>query len=415
MHAGVRAPVDRALIQDGPELRLVTASGVTPPRWRAEVRLPGMPALLRLDERDCLLWYATAPEGPQAVMLDGSTGTVRWAITAGGPGLDRPDPRDAAGPGPAVFATLGPETLYVVHAGGEVTALSLADGREVWQRRAPGPLTSVTAVLYDEMGLVLAGERRPQTAGPEHGLVVLDPADGRTLLRMVPQRGGPVAWVAPGPLGSVIYGTASSVEGVDLPGGTLLFASVSGPTARGWVSGQHVVVESPAGAVGEGPNPLRAVRTTDGAISAPFDVPIGGEWNRVELEDLHVDDGRLFAHYGQRIVRYDAAGTVLGADMVSDRHDYRWLFVAEDRLVLVSRFKREIVAGEAGRQAKNIYRLYALSSNCKLLGEPYQLPPLGQRLQRAVLIDGWLLLSTPSQTLALALSDDVAAEPGPGD
>ena len=117
-----------------------------------------------------------------------------------------------------------------------------------------------------------------------------------------------------------------------------------------------------------------------------------------------VDGGRIFAHYGQRIIRFDLSGALLGADIVSDQRDYRWLLVAEDRLPLVSRLKREqvVLAGQAGRQTKHVYRLYSLSENCKLMGEAVQLPPLPERVRHASVIDGWLLLATPSSTLAVA-------------
>jgi outer membrane protein assembly factor BamB len=412
MEPGRPPPPDRALLQDGPELLLIVAGGpaIAEPAWRTEVRLPGTPTILRLDEHECLLWYASAPEGPQAVMLDGATGEVKWTTPPWKAAVrerNRARQQDFDADGVRIFATLGPETLYVAHSGGEMFALSLADGRTVrWHHRGQVPLPALREMVFHESGLLLAGDRRSETADPAPAVAILDPTDGRIMVRIEPQVAAEIAWVTVGPLGSVVFGTAGGVEGADLFGGELLFANVTAAamqTRRGWDAGPAVVVEGLAAAVGEGFNPLRAISATDGSVSDPFDVPIGGEWNRVKLEDLTVDDGRIFAHYGQRIVRYDTSGRVLGADVISDEHDYRWLFVAEDRLVLVSRFKREIVAGEAGREASNVYRLYPLSGNCKLVGEAYQLPSIRQRLQHAVLIDGWLLMSTPNQTLALAL------------
>ena len=93
---------------------------------------------------------------------------------------------------------------------------------------------------------------------------------------------------------------------------------------------------------------------------------------------------------------------MLGADIISDPRDYKWLLPASDRLLLVSRLRSEQIQGEEGRQTQHTYRLYSLSQNCKLLGEGFQLPSLPQRLERAAVVDGWLLLSTSSSTLAVA-------------
>ncbi len=143
----------------------------------------------------------------------------------------------------------------------------------------------------------------------------------------------------------------------------------------------------------------------DGSISNAFDSPADGQFNRTGPREVLIDEGRIFALYGRRVVRFHTSGAVLGADMISDQHDFRWLFATGDRLLVVSRFKSEpvIVPGQAGRRHQHTYRLYALSKNCKLLGEAFQLPPLATSLQRAAVIEGWLLLSTTKATIAVPL------------
>ncbi len=91
--------------------------------------------------------------------------------------------------------------------------------------------------------------------------------------------------------------------------------------------------------------------------------------------------------------------------MVGAPRDYKWLLPTGDRLVVISRYKSEQVTipGQSGRQTQHTYRLYALSENCKLMGEVFQLPSLPQRLQQAVVIDGWVFLSTAASTVAVAV------------
>ena len=137
-------------------------------------------------------------------------------------------------------------------------------------------------------------------------------------------------------------------------------------------------------------------------LAPPFDMPQRGEWNRLDLRALLVNDGRIFARYGERVVRFSSAGKVLGADVVSDRRDFRWLIRAADRLLAVSLFRSEQVPAEV-RRTQHIYRVYGLSENCRLMGEAVELPPMTERLEQVVAIDGWLLLSTATGTFAVPM------------
>ncbi|MHC4419571.1 MAG: hypothetical protein ACYS1E_03135 [Planctomycetota bacterium] len=78
---------------------------------------------------------------------------------------------------------------------------------------------------------------------------------------------------------------------------------------------------------------------------------------------------------------------------------------AAQPMLLVSRFKSEqvMVPAESRRRTEHTYRVYAVSENCGLVDETVQLPPLTERLGAAAVMDNWLLLSTSSETLAVAL------------
>ena len=145
----------------------------------------------------------------------------------------------------------------------------------------------------------------------------------------------------------------------------------------------------------------------DGSVSEPFEAPVRGEWDPLELRQLMIASDRVIAHYPQRIVAYDAsAGAIAGADVVSDDRDYRWLLPAQDQFVLISsRTLQSPIPDQPGRRTQQwTYLIYVLSDNCKLLGEPAKLPTLNDRVQQAAVIDGWLLLSTQSETLSIPMS-----------
>ena len=88
----------------------------------------------------------------------------------------------------------------------------------------------------------------------------------------------------------------------------------------------------------------------------------------------------------------------------------RWLLPAQDRLILINSRAAQSVAGEQGgrRTQQWIYRIYALSENCRVIGEPRELLPLGDRIRHATAIDGWLLFSTQTETLAILAQQNTA-------
>ena len=55
------------------------------------------------------------------------------------------------------------------------------------------------------------------------------------------------------------------------------------------------------------------------------------------------------------------------------------------------------------RRTHQIYRVYALSDNCRLIGEVLELPPMAEPLEHAALVDGWLLLSTATGSVAVPM------------
>ncbi len=308
-----------------------------------------------------------------------------------------------------VLPLIAGRMVAAVRRSGEAAALDLDNPKGWrWQHTDVPLLDRVYQAHMIDSALVLAGLRRTADGTHAGAVVVLDPETGRVIGEFSPRAGSVVRWMVLGPLGVLVYGNAAGVEAVVLPAGRPLWAITSPDllaTPRGWAFDGSVLVESPAARPGEGPNPLRAIRPDDGSMTEAFGAPARGEWDRVDLREVVVDDGRIFGLYGQRVVRFAPDGTVMGADVISDQRNYRWVLPGEERLVLVSLFTSEQVLqqGVSRGRTEHTYRLYTLSPDCKLLGEPIQLPPLAERLEAAALVDGRLLLSAGSHTLAVGL------------
>lgn len=416
--AAAVAQPDRVLLYDPPQLAMIHDPGAEPD-WVTVLGILGEPSVLRFDGESIVLWVSAPGDDPQIIALDPVDGSHRWMTSLFGElsGRRVPGPVQAAAevmPGgkpldPTEVLPLAGRALVFVRRSGHVVALDPDDGRKViWQRQDVPVLDQVHLAAMSDSAVVLAGtSRSPKTGEPVGRVVALDPATGETLYEIAPRQGAPVRWMEIGPLGLLTFGNAAGIETFDMHTGESCWALVgqdAAGTPRGWVVGGLLIAESPTNRPGDVSNPLRAIRLLDGEATDPFDAPDRGEWDRLDLRDVVVDQGRIFGHYGGRVVLFDESGAVLGADVVSDQRDYEWLLPTEDRILVVSRFKSEPVPRATRRQTEYTYRLYALSSNCKLIGESFQLPVLTERLEEAAVIDGWLLVSTGSETIAVSSS-----------
>ena len=425
-------PPDRALFRAGDAVRLVN-SNENPSAGLWTSTFPGpaqVPQVLAFNQHDVLLWLKSDPQDPKAVMINAADGVARWttprlsevlADPVRDMGRSRPirdqmpdgEPFDPAETLPLV----SDQILVLVQRTGGVVALDRRDGTSVrWQKKQT--LEQVHFASLHEAALVLAGMvREPGVDGARPTLapriIVIDPSTGEIIhdettvsldLGRSPVSG--VKWLRVTPMGQLVFGTTGGLHAVDLYSGKRLWSN-SGYAAldshRGWHfdSGAGVLI------LEDQRNRLRSVDLRNGSISEPFEVPMRGEWDPLELRSLQIVGGRVVALYPQRVVVYDPAnGTLVGSDVVSDDRDYRFLLPAEDALVLVnSRAMQAPLPDQPGRRAQQWeYLVYVLSENGKVLAEPLKLDKaLTERVQQAALIDGWLLLSTSADSVAIPM------------
>ncbi len=418
-YPGVRlaAPTDRMLLYDGDHLRMIRSAGLGT-LWSVQLRQRVDPHILQFD-RDRLLLWVVAPDGDaQAVMFDLSKRGARlWAtpwmneVLGKPPVLSRRDGRP--GQRSPEQAPLNPgeclplicrNLLVVVRRSGDSVAFDLADrGRQRWKAEPRLALDRVALVLLHDFAMVLGGSRFGAGEDePVARLLLVDLATGRQLREITPVDGASVRWMAAGPLGELLYGTAAGIEMLQLPSGRSLWSNLSVAARgvrRGWPVQGSVIIQTQTDRRQGPSNPLRAIKLANGIMSDPFALPARRGWDPSVLNRIVLDDRRVFAMFGERIVRFDASGEVLGADSISDERDYKWLLPTDDRLVLISR--SESRQGRR-RRTQHTYRVYSLSENCKLMGDSVELPPVSEPFDRAAVIDGWILLSSPSETVAIA-------------
>ncbi len=413
-----RSP-DGFLIFDGIEIAMRSADGLQE-LWRTTLDDPA-PQLLHLDQEQAILWFGTDQDDPRAIGLDARTGAERWSTPRLGRYLGEPvsDLIRERGvreqmPGGEPFnpketlPLLSRDRLIIVQRSGGVLSFDLRDPAEPqWGQLAL--LEQVHLAEVHDFGIVLAGLQRqpdspvsPAVLAPR--ILILDPEDGTVRHEIRPIGRSGVRWMSVGPLATLVYGTAEGMEAVDLLTGTKRWTNQAYETMEtqsGWPVDDLVLIEDREGS-------LRAVDLERGSVSDRFVPPLQGDWDPLELQDVLIADGRLYARYRERVVQYDGQGRALGADVTTDSRDYDWVLPVEDGLLVLSRFQTEqaIIPDRSGRVTQHSYRIYRLAPDCKLRDESYVLPPITQRLVQVETIDGWILLSTPTETLAIPLPEE---------
>jgi hypothetical protein len=317
------------------------------------------------------------------------------------------------------------DSVILVQRSGAMAALSATDGKTVMWSHGP-ILQQVHFALLRDGVLVLAGLARDVDAGQPRRenadaqqvapgwsprIAVLDPQSGRPafgsdgMIRL-PGRAG-VKWMVISPLGTLVYGSAETMEAFNLWSGERLWANAASAAVdsqHAWCTDRMVVFEDQR-------TRLRSVRLADGVVSESFEPPLRGEWDPMELRDMLVAGDLVIGHYRQRIVMYDPqTGRVAGADAVTEDRDFKWLVRAEDRLLAVSTASFQGTGNGPGGAPQNLrrvqygYKVYAMSLNGKAMSTvatPRE--PLPERVQQVFAIDNWLLLSTLTDTLAVPM------------
>lgn len=390
--------------------------------WTTKIGQAGW-ELLGVFEGAAILWQRSPMQNPHAVAVNLADGKTRWAT----PNLEQLErnatdqirrergnvdlmPNGLPLNLGEVLPILTESTLLLVRRTGEVYAVDLRLGEPIVTIAAQ-TLDEIHAVHETDRGLVLVGRSAPfgqHAVGAERvpAVLLVNHASKENVLRFEPAGSMGIVWSAITETGELVYGTESGVELVNLNTGERRWRqrdSAALGSRRGWVTGDDVLFEDSNGS-------LRSVALRTGALSEPFHRPrstFGGDSS--PLVDVVIDRGMIYAQFADRIVRVSVDGTVLGADVISDERDYRWLFPATDRLVLVSKVgtQQVMTTGSPVRRTEHFYRLYTLSESCAVVDEGLNLgtPDKGmvEPIRDVALMDRWLFISTGSTTLAVPM------------
>jgi outer membrane protein assembly factor BamB len=408
-------PRDAALLlNDDGDLQLIRSPSLKP-AWTTSTEANRL-EIIRWTDESILLWNGMDTADPFAMYVDTATGQVRWisapleeltgeqiaAIGRQKP-LRRTLPNGMDVDLRETLPIVVDETLVLVRRDGRMIGVDLADGKTVLWTINQG-LEEVHFVSVVDGAVVLAGVSRRLPSDPDAYPAVAvmwshQAGEIATVLR--PYDDAPIIWMQATGHGRIAIGTEMGIELLEPRSCTWAWTNLSyagRSTLRAWCTSDHLLVEDRTNAV-------RSFALADGSVAGTFDVSSRGEWDPLNLQEMIVDGDRLFAVYRDRFLRYTPAGEIEGADMVNTDRKYMWGFPAKNRVVVVSEHRREQqpLPDRSGRRTVRVYQVFQFSPNGKLEGRMVGLDPILERLERASLIDGWLLLSMSNKTITLPM------------
>jgi outer membrane protein assembly factor BamB len=409
-------------VGDGALMRLdarpEARDGVAPlePMWR-----------LRLDDRDptvlhagerIVLWQSLPGVTESAMVIDPTSGVVElstprtaelWA--AGEGGAERPGAVTTPDGGAFVSAQVLPlcdgETLALVRRNGDLARFAVGGPREE-PRLVRGALQQVFCASLDD-GVLALGGRGGQRNDPRPLAIFLDARSLEKLHSIEPVSGQEVRWVRASALGELFMGTASGIErwttGADgVPRAELVTTTndVVATDAPILLGPRLVVLDR-----NDRPLLLPVFEGPIAAVEEPEPVMPDEFGQSLSLRGLLPLPEGLLIHLEHRCILLGHDGSIVGVDSTAGERNFTFVLPTRDALLQFNGLGGRQVPG-AGAGTFRIDFSYLVqrldpAKGLRLDGVPLEVRCPNQRADRALVVDGWLLLSSSQGTTAVPL------------
>lgn len=382
--------------------------------WEAPLATTSHPTLIACDDRTAVVEFAD--DGDRVQVYDLETGRLRWQTTPLQERLlqfrngDVPrrhiqvsvngERRSISPFDVLTFATTS--GLIAIGRSGGMIHFSFDDPETEPLWAADHALSVVHHAAVHELAIVLAGEARTREArGETTGQVLLiNPVNGEAFARSDFPADLTIRWLRVTPGGQAIVATDRFIRSIDLCNGSVLWENrvehLVEEAERAWVLGDFVVVCDSA-------TTIRSIRLDTGAPVENFQPRAALTWDPKLLIDLHGIGDRVLAHYMERLAWFDRDGVIDGQDQVTQERDYAHVAIGDSVVFALSHVRREPGFGsQRNRPSQQHWNvIYTFSDNGKLLTGTHEFPTGGLPPQVVWGIDGWLLISEETSTIAL--------------
>ncbi|MFM7132870.1 MAG: tetratricopeptide repeat protein, partial [Planctomycetota bacterium] len=384
---------------------------------------------LRLDDRDPLvvwaaerivLWQSVAAIGESLLILDPATGVparpaIRgsdlWEasklITADQPGAQFNPDGGSFQPG-RIRPLCDGKSVHLVRANGDLARIGLEspDAEPKLMRRALG----VIFVSVLENGFLVIGGRDGSRDDARATVRVLDAATLEERARFEPRSASDVRWIRTTPLGEIYVGTVAGVEGWMLSpdGGARPFLASDDP--------ECVQTSGPAIALG-------ASLMVRDRVDVPLRIPIlGGDPEIVVLPEPPMGRSRtmrgmrlleegLLLHAEDRIALVAHDGALAGIDVAARERNFVFALPTRSSVLQIDGLgarQNEDVGGSARIEFAYVLQALSRTAGLRLEGDAFEVLCPNQRVDRAQVVDGWLLMSNVMGTTAVRFPSNPA-------
>lgn len=388
---------------------------------------------LRLDDRDPLIlhagerivvWQAVSGGLEYALILNAATGAVElatgrgeevWSSVARAGGGDRPDSTTTPDGGAFIASQVLPlcdgESLILVRRNGDAARYAIADTQQ-----PPTLVRETLAQVYAASindGLVTLGGRGGSKVDPRPTVKVLDARTLEERVSFEPSSREDVRWAFSTALGEIFVGTSSGIErwiiGADgKPMPVLVTRSAECSDAAGpMLLGSSLVV------LDRNDRPLR-IPLFEGGIGA-FELPESTDFGAPSLRGLIPVREGLLIHAENRIILRGPNGDILGMDLIAGELNFAFALPAEPGVFILNGLGgRQILGAAAGTFRVDFPYLAQLLSTklgLRMVGAPFEIRCQSQRADRAMAVDGWILMSSSQGITAVSMPVEAPAAP----
>lgn len=406
-------------LQEGALVRLAPSD--LSPTWR-----------LRLDDRDPLvlwaresivLWQLASsnglrdPEGPgSALVVDPASGTILFSTPragelwksdgAGAVGLDPASP-----PSAQVLPFCDGDSILLVRRTGDLARFSVREPRVTpIVRRAVLPQVD-SAILY-QGALVVAG-RRVEPSGVEGAriadgtlratVVVLDPATLEERHRLEPVTGPDVLWAFATALDEVFVGTAGGVERWVPDARGALRPSFATTSSECMATRSPTLLGGALLVTDRNDRPMRI--PVHAGAPAPIEVPGAGDSRVQSFRGILPIPGHALLFWDDRFALVAPSGEVVGIDSTAHEANFVAALPVEGAVLQIAGVGgRQVFVADRGAVRMDYgYLVQPLSLARGLRLEAGGFAIEAEKVDRALAVDGWVLLSSSRGTSAVPL------------
>lgn len=390
---------------------------------------------LRLDDRDPLVlhagdrivvWQALAGGSENALVVNAATGAVElstgrsdeiWTTAQRAAGAERPEVTTTPDGGAFIATQVLPlcdgESLILVRRNGDAARFAV-DQAGQQPTLARELLWQVYAASIND-GLVTIAGRGGSAVDPRPVVKVLDARTLEERCSFEPSSREDIRWAFATALGEVFLGTSSGVErwtiGADGKTIPMLVTRASecmdalGPNLLG---ASLVVLD-------RNDRPLR-LPIYEGGVGS-FELPESTDFGSPSLRSLVPVREGLMIHAENRVILRGPTGEVLGMDLIAGELNFAFALPAEPGVFVLNGLGgRQVLGAAAGTFRVDfpyVAQLLSPKFGLRMSGEPFEISSPSQRADRALVVDGWMLLSSSQGITGVSLPTANPAAPAP--